>query len=282
MTATSRDMVKALDRHYLGPPGSRDADSHACWTELQHPTSGRRIDYLALGLWGNRGTRLDGHEIKVSRADWLTELAKPAKAESWWSVCNRWWLVVPDESIVQGDELPDGWGLMVPPTAANRRSFKVVVKPTVRDVPPPLWLMRTLIKRDRYAAADQLQRDVMQARWDGHDEGKKAAYAEQQRRDGKVLTPDMEERLGLLERIEIELGRTVERYVGRDADKINPETAAIALQLAHAIGAPGGHGQLVHRMDTMLRYIDAIVDGAAELRKARTALDRLRTKEPAA
>ena len=73
---------------------------------------GRVVDYLAVDTWRSSRYALHGHEVKVSRSDWLTELRDPDKADAFRRYCRRWWLVVPDTSIVR-DDLPDGWGLMV-------------------------------------------------------------------------------------------------------------------------------------------------------------------------
>lgn len=54
-----------------------------------------------------------GHEVKVSRSDWLRELADPSKAETFKRFMHHWWLVVSDASIVRDGELPEGWGLIV-------------------------------------------------------------------------------------------------------------------------------------------------------------------------
>lgn len=72
----------------------------------------RVADFIAQDTIPSAGLRLHGHEVKVSRSDWLTELADPSKAEAIKRYCDRWWLVVPDESIVK-DDLPDRWGLLV-------------------------------------------------------------------------------------------------------------------------------------------------------------------------
>lgn len=55
---------------------------------------------------------LHGHEVKVSRADWLSELRDPDKAEAFRPYMHYWWLVVPDKNIVKPGELPVGWGLL--------------------------------------------------------------------------------------------------------------------------------------------------------------------------
>ena len=74
---------------------------------------------------------IHGHEVKVSRADWLSELANPEKAEAWRRYCTYWWLVAPREVV--HDDLPDGWGLMIP----HGRSLRVVVGAS-RRVPDPM------------------------------------------------------------------------------------------------------------------------------------------------
>ena len=81
--------------------------------------------------WTER-VSLHGFEVKVSRSDWLTELADPSKAESWARYCHYFWLVASAREIVR-DDLPDGWGLLVPHGA----SLRVAVKPRRRD-PLPL------------------------------------------------------------------------------------------------------------------------------------------------
>lgn len=71
----------------------------------------RTADFLAQDCWEAQGLRLHGHEVKVSRSDWLTELRDPGKADAIKRYCDYWWLVVPDPAIVR-DDLPDGWGLL--------------------------------------------------------------------------------------------------------------------------------------------------------------------------
>lgn len=72
----------------------------------------RTADMIVQDTWPSKGLELIGHEIKVSRSDWLHELKQREKAEQFIRYCNRWWLVVPDAAIVR-EELPFGWGLMV-------------------------------------------------------------------------------------------------------------------------------------------------------------------------
>lgn len=74
----------------------------------------RTADAVAMSLWPSRGLELHGFEMKSSRADWMNEKANPAKAEDIGKFCDRWWLVVGAENIVQPGELPPTWGLLVP------------------------------------------------------------------------------------------------------------------------------------------------------------------------
>lgn len=80
--------------------------------------------------WTDR-VSVHGFEVKVSRSDWLTELADPTKAEAWARYCHYFWLVASDRAIVR-DDLPDGWGLLVP----HGRSLRVASAPRRRDPSP--------------------------------------------------------------------------------------------------------------------------------------------------
>jgi len=83
----------------------------------------RTADAVALGLWPSRGLELYGFEIKVSRSDLRKELDDPAKAEEIMQYCDRWYLVLGHEELIQPGELPSTWGLMV--AQKNRLVVKV-------------------------------------------------------------------------------------------------------------------------------------------------------------
>ena len=99
--------------------------------------AGRRADAPYVGFFASRGKFLVGHELKVSRADWLHELAQPEKAEIWFRECHSWYLVAAHESIVQEGELPHGWGLMVPGPSKTR--MKILVQAQQRPDTTPSW-----------------------------------------------------------------------------------------------------------------------------------------------
>lgn len=81
-------------------------------------------------IWGHRQS-IHGFEVKVSRSDWLTELADPTKAAAWSRHCHYFWLVAASKDIVR-DDLPEGWGLLVP----HGRALRIATAPTRRDIEP--------------------------------------------------------------------------------------------------------------------------------------------------
>lgn len=92
----------------------------------------RTADFVAMDLWPSMGLTLHGHEIKVSRSDWLRELKDPSKAAEFIPYMNTWWVVVSDARIVRSGELPDDWGLM----AMRGGLLAIVRKAPRRDALP--------------------------------------------------------------------------------------------------------------------------------------------------
>jgi hypothetical protein len=107
---TTDDLLAALGRQYPAThgwivlPQVRDATGAG---------AGRTCDALALNAWPSRGLELQGFELKISRGDWLRELRQPAKAESIFRYCDRWWIVAAGGAgLVEAGELFATWGLM--------------------------------------------------------------------------------------------------------------------------------------------------------------------------
>lgn len=131
MSETERTMLDRLNRRYSKQNGNGPRYARAEHVKVTAGWDARRIcDYMAFDLWtggygANRvGPMLHGHEVKVSRSDWLTELKDPDKAKAFNRYCDYWWLVVSDKEVVKPGELPEGWGLMV----AYRDTTKVIVQ----------------------------------------------------------------------------------------------------------------------------------------------------------
>lgn len=71
----------------------------------------RSCDFLAMSCWPSKGLHLHGHEVKVSRSDWLKEIQDVSKAGAFAQYCHYWWIVAP-KGLVKLDELPATWGLL--------------------------------------------------------------------------------------------------------------------------------------------------------------------------
>lgn len=121
--ATSQAMLALLHRHYL-PDETRPAGIFAPEIQAPGPTQ-RRADLIWLGCTAAAGNQLIGHEIKVSRADVLNELADLTKSDPWQRYCDRWYLVIPHTSLVNDLELPNTWGVLTPPSGRRTRSMTI-------------------------------------------------------------------------------------------------------------------------------------------------------------
>lgn len=137
---TERDMFDMLHRHYgqLHGNGQR-------WVRAEQVRSRagidapRTADFMAMDLWPSQGLALHGHEVKVSRADWLVERKHPEKAGQFLPYMTYWWLVIAHHNIINPTELPDGWGLLLPD---RNGQLQTAVPARRRD---PAELPRTLV-----------------------------------------------------------------------------------------------------------------------------------------
>lgn len=101
-------------------------------------------DYVSIGLWPSRGLEITGIELKSSRGDWLRELKKPEKAEAFFKYCDRWYLLIEDESIATLEELPPTWGLLC---AKGKRIITLKEAPKLSPIAVDRSFMAALFKR---------------------------------------------------------------------------------------------------------------------------------------
>ena len=131
--ATEADVIDALERRYSAAAGNGRRYATAYGVRSHAGFDARRTaDFVAMDLWPSGGLRLHGHEVKVSRSDWLRELKDPSKAAEFIPYMNCWWLAVSDQRIVRPGELPDDWGLM----AMRGTDLAVVKSAPKRDAKP--------------------------------------------------------------------------------------------------------------------------------------------------
>ncbi len=133
---TEADVVRALEKKYSAVnPGNGPRYVYAAGVRNAAGWSATRTaDFIALDTWESGHLHLYGHEIKCSRADWLSELKDPDKAEAFKKFVNYWYLVVSDKSIVKDGELPDDWGLM----ALDGRGLVTIKKAPLLTAQNPL------------------------------------------------------------------------------------------------------------------------------------------------
>lgn len=165
--ATERDMLNLLLERYTAIRRGTISDR---WVRAEHVKSslgysdGDRIaDFVAGdkhgGGYAGEKLALHGHEVKVSRADWLTELRDPTKAEAIRRYMHHWWLVVPDASIVKAGELPDGWGLLAPDATGKLRAKKSAPR-LAPEAPPLAFIISLMSAAARTAHREPLHRDA--------------------------------------------------------------------------------------------------------------------------
>ena len=165
--------VHGLLRLRFGPPEWHFFDGFTVADHTNSFRAARIADGVAMNLWPSRDYEVDGFEIKVSRADWLRELRDPSKSDTVSRYCDRWWIVVPDESIVARQELPAGWGLLV---VRGRTKLRVSTQAPKRDAAP---MDRALISQLLRAAPAAIAPDEIGAAYrKGRAEGVVAGRAE--------------------------------------------------------------------------------------------------------
>ena len=141
---TEADVLASLLRRYNATvgPGPRRVPRYVCATHVRieggYASSfgtTRTCDFLALDTTASRDYVLHVAEVKVSRADWLSELRDPEKARTFTRHCDYWWLAVGDATVTRLDELPEGWGLLVRQANGTLRERR----PATRLTPPTAY-----------------------------------------------------------------------------------------------------------------------------------------------
>ncbi len=139
--------------------------------------SGRTADGLAMNAWPSRGLEVHGFELKTHRGDWLRELKKPAKAESIFRYCDRWWIVVPEaeggqKPVVGPAELPSSWGLLV---CAKGKAVQAVAAPKLKPQALDRAFIASVLRRLAACATPEakIERAFAQGREEGLAEGRR-------------------------------------------------------------------------------------------------------------
>ena len=131
-TATMLDLIHRLY------PSNGVSLSHVVIEEVA-PTTGwarRWADVVVLGVWPSNGLKLDGYEVKASRADLKRELADPAKHRAVARYCDTWSLVVWDDAVLV-DGIPEDWGIIKTADDDNGERYLEDVRKPAKRTPEP-------------------------------------------------------------------------------------------------------------------------------------------------
>lgn len=143
---TSKDLFDALKDRYCPPEWIffgelRAGSGHGYGAD-------HRIDAWAMNCYPSKKLAKLAFEIKVSRADFLREMARPRKREFALSVSNQFYFVTPPGLVMAG-ELPHDCGLMVVNADGE---IKIVQPAPERLCDRPSWLfIASLGRRIEYA-----------------------------------------------------------------------------------------------------------------------------------
>ncbi|MCU6481327.1 hypothetical protein [Arthrobacter sp. A2-55] len=163
---TERSMLNLLLNRYTDFRRGTLTDR---WVRAEHVKSGmgyidgqRTADFVAAdkrpGIPYGTTLALIGHEVKVSRSDWLTELKDMDKSHAIKRYMHHWYLVVPDAAIVKPGELPADWGLLVSSGEGLRAKVKA---PRLAPEPAPLDFTISLMNAAaKTAHRESLHRDA--------------------------------------------------------------------------------------------------------------------------
>lgn len=137
------DVMAALRKKYSGADERMWAGGlYLEETGINGSGAQSRCDALYAGFTSDSGRTLIGHEVKVSRSDWLAELKKQGKADFWHDNCHQWYIVAPAEVVMEA-ELPESWGLML------FQGSRLVIKKRspVRQLTPSWTAVRSMLSR---------------------------------------------------------------------------------------------------------------------------------------
>lgn len=99
-----------------------------------------RLDAWALATWPSLRYERITYEVKISRSDWLREMAHPEKRRMGLHLSNRFYFVTPP-NLVKVAEVPAECGLIEIGGAPDRiaGTFTIAVEAPWRDTPGPSW-----------------------------------------------------------------------------------------------------------------------------------------------
>lgn len=121
---TANDILVHLSDMYS------DANQYVCAAEVSPRTGAweRRIDFLVMNCYDSEQLKIQGYEIKISKADLKRELEDPDKHAVFFDAIDFYWLIAPKQVVDNIDLIPPKWGVR----AVWRDESGKIVSRTVR------------------------------------------------------------------------------------------------------------------------------------------------------
>jgi len=158
-TWTESDVYAMLEKTFPGP-------AYAMLSQVRNGTGferrkNRTADAVAISCYPSRGLYMAGIEIKVSRPDWMKELADPTKADAIQKYCKYWYVAAP-KGLIDVGEVPETWGLIECSSTAR------IVKPApmLEPEPPDMLLVCSILRNaaTSMVPAERLQKRIQNDR----------------------------------------------------------------------------------------------------------------------
>lgn len=192
------------------------SDGWVALDEVTCPATHRRIDLLAISIY-EMTRRVVAYEVKVSRADFMRELADPSKRSVAEGLAGECLFATP-KGLIAPDETPDGWGLVELCGSQLRQK----VAPRQRELTVVDWYDVAMILRRLHSPGTRLEKAVWRLAGKELNEEQiaevvQSAYErelESARRDGHSAAGD-EYRQRLQEHPDHEIAGLVRDWFGR-------------------------------------------------------------------
>lgn len=279
---TTQELTEALRRHYEATIKGNAGSGGTFVTEVGVNGAwgaSRRCDALHIGFTTGSGRILRGHEIKVSRADWLNEVNKPDKADFWADSCHEWWIVTPEPDIIHPGELPRGWGHMCPSLNPRHRKFQIITPATPKPdgFNPPWDAVRSVFSRLDSTQAREREK-VLAAEREAMVRKMEASFQERRELMESRTTSVDQDRYKALTEMEELLGGTLSSFNSRLGKSVTPDQLRAALRLVGDGSLRWNAESIAHTAETLTDVQKKLAQIGSDVRALSEEQDRMRRK----
>jgi hypothetical protein len=144
---TAKEITELLRRRYSPPEWAffselRVGTGYVGFDHNQVKNPEQRLDGWAINCWPSKGLTSIAFEIKVSRSDFLSEIANPDKRQQAIAHSNEFYFVTP-AGLIGAEEVPEECGLMI----VKDDALRIVKRPATNNNPLLKWQFVASIAR---------------------------------------------------------------------------------------------------------------------------------------